>query len=145
MCLRHRVRRFRAGYRAIVRANLAAGGICRRAGSAVSTPSRAEGPARRDAGPALRAEEVGFEPTVPCRTTVFETVRFGRSRTPPSAKVVDASCSDSRSWQLADAATAKRRKEGAELPRCLLLQHATGRGDLEAHPRIGEEVVARTA
>ena len=100
------------------------------AGSAVSTPSRAEGPARRDAGPALRAEEVGFEPTVPCRTTVFETVRFGRSRTPPPAKVVDACCSDSRSWQVADAATAKRRKEGAELPRCLLFQHTTGHGDL---------------
>ena len=29
------------------------------------------------------AEGVGFEPTVTCATTVFETVRFGRSRTPP--------------------------------------------------------------
>ena len=29
------------------------------------------------------AERVGFEPTVPFRTTVFETVRFGRSRTSP--------------------------------------------------------------
>ena len=30
------------------------------------------------------AEEVGFEPTVPGDTAVFETARFGRSRTPPS-------------------------------------------------------------
>ena len=30
------------------------------------------------------AEGVGFEPTVPCDTTVFETVRFVRSRIPPS-------------------------------------------------------------
>ena len=30
------------------------------------------------------AERVGFEPTVPFRTTVFETVRFGRSRTSPA-------------------------------------------------------------
>ena len=29
------------------------------------------------------AEGVGFEPTVPCDTTVFETVRFGHSRIPP--------------------------------------------------------------
>ena len=29
------------------------------------------------------AEEVGFEPTVPGDTAVFETARFGRSRTPP--------------------------------------------------------------
>ena len=29
------------------------------------------------------AEEVGFEPTVPVDTAVFETARFGRSRTPP--------------------------------------------------------------
>src|SRR5580704_303798 len=31
------------------------------------------------------AEGVGFEPTVPCDTTVFETVRFVRSRIPPTA------------------------------------------------------------
>ena len=31
----------------------------------------------------LGAEGVGFEPTVPCDTTVFETARFGHSRTPP--------------------------------------------------------------
>ena len=29
------------------------------------------------------AEGVGFEPTVGCPTMVFETIRFGRSRTPP--------------------------------------------------------------
>ena len=29
------------------------------------------------------AERVGFEPTVPYGTTVFETARFGRSRTSP--------------------------------------------------------------
>ena len=29
------------------------------------------------------AEEVGFEPTVPLRTTVFKTAAFGRSATPP--------------------------------------------------------------
>jgi hypothetical protein len=32
---------------------------------------------------AILAEGVGFEPTVPCDTTVFETVRFGHSRIPP--------------------------------------------------------------
>ena len=30
------------------------------------------------------AERVGFEPTVPFRTTVFETVRIGHSRTSPT-------------------------------------------------------------
>ena len=29
------------------------------------------------------AERVGFEPTVPCGTTVFETARIGHSRTSP--------------------------------------------------------------
>ena len=29
------------------------------------------------------AERVGFEPTLPCGTTVFETARFGHSRTSP--------------------------------------------------------------
>ena len=29
------------------------------------------------------AERVGFEPTVACATTVFETVRINRSRTSP--------------------------------------------------------------
>ena len=33
------------------------------------------------------AEEVGFEPTVPGDTAVFETARFGRSRTPPSTSL----------------------------------------------------------
>src|SRR5947209_20105728 len=33
------------------------------------------------------AEGVGFEPTVACATTVFETVRFGRSRIPPSTRL----------------------------------------------------------
>ncbi len=31
------------------------------------------------------AERVGFEPTVPCGTTVFETARIGHSRTSPQA------------------------------------------------------------
>ena len=30
------------------------------------------------------AERVGFEPTVPFGTTVFETVRIGHSRTSPA-------------------------------------------------------------
>ena len=34
------------------------------------------------------AEEVGFEPTVPVDTAVFETARFGRSRTPPSTSLL---------------------------------------------------------
>src|ERR1035441_8628388 len=34
------------------------------------------------------AEGVGFEPTVPCDTTVFETVRFVRSRIPPPERLV---------------------------------------------------------
>ena len=29
------------------------------------------------------AEEVGFEPTVPCGTTVFKTAAFDHSATPP--------------------------------------------------------------
>src|SRR5437870_7930875 len=33
------------------------------------------------------AEGVGFEPTVPEGTTVFETVRFGRSRIPPGGSL----------------------------------------------------------
>ncbi len=33
------------------------------------------------------AEGVGFEPTVPCDTTVFETVRFVRSRIPPPERL----------------------------------------------------------
>ena len=33
------------------------------------------------------AEGVGFEPTVPCDTTVFETVRFGHSRIPPAKRL----------------------------------------------------------
>ena len=36
------------------------------------------------------AEAVGFEPTVTCATTVFETVRFGRSRTPPPERLAAA-------------------------------------------------------
>jgi hypothetical protein len=34
---------------------------------------------------AFGAEGVGFEPTEPGGSTVFETVRFGRSRIPPPA------------------------------------------------------------
>ena len=34
------------------------------------------------------AEEVGFEPTVACTTTVFETVLFGRSSTLPSVDAI---------------------------------------------------------
>jgi tRNA(adenine34) deaminase len=37
------------------------------------------------------AEEVGFEPTVPVDTAVFETARFGRSRTPPLSSLQLAS------------------------------------------------------
>ncbi len=33
------------------------------------------------------ADRVGFEPTVPCSTTVFETVPFGRSGTCPFTKL----------------------------------------------------------
>src|SRR5437660_8143668 len=35
----------------------------------------------------VAAEGVGFEPTVPGGTTVFETVRFGRSRIPPEGSL----------------------------------------------------------
>ena len=34
------------------------------------------------------AEEVGFEPTVTCATTVFKTVALIRSATPPARKVL---------------------------------------------------------
>ena len=37
----------------------------------------------------ILAERVGFEPTVPFRTTVFETVRIGRSRTSPPDMILD--------------------------------------------------------
>src|ERR1039458_6069743 len=40
--------------------------------------------------PLPRAEGVGFEPTVPCDTTVFETVRFVRSRIPPPERLAAA-------------------------------------------------------
>jgi hypothetical protein len=35
-----------------------------------------------------RTEEVGFEPTVPCRTSVFKTDAIGHSATLPEAKVI---------------------------------------------------------
>ena len=53
----------------------------------------------------IAAEGVGFEPTVPGGTTVFETVRFGRSRTPPGC---DAAASDGT------ARVAPLREEGGE-------------------------------
>lgn len=34
---------------------------------------------------AFTAEEVGFEPTDPCRSHDFQSCRFGRSRTPPTS------------------------------------------------------------
>ncbi len=37
----------------------------------------------------MMAEEVGFEPTVPCGTTVFKTAAFDHSATPPSVVVRD--------------------------------------------------------
>ena len=40
------------------------------------------------------AEGVGFEPTVPCDTTVFETVRFGHSRIPPDERLVAATAEE---------------------------------------------------
>ena len=33
------------------------------------------------------AEEVGFEPTVPCGTTVFKTAAFNHSAIPPLSKI----------------------------------------------------------
>ena len=33
----------------------------------------------------IMAEEVGFEPTVPCGTTVFKTAAFDHSATPPTS------------------------------------------------------------
>ncbi len=54
-----------------------------------------DGPRSEPAGPNRKttpdlAEGVGFEPTVPCDTTVFETVRFGHSRIPPDERLVAA-------------------------------------------------------
>jgi tRNA(adenine34) deaminase len=48
------------------------------------------------------AEEVGFEPTVPGDTAVFETARFGRSRTPPSRSLQRALVAtfDVSTWSL---------------------------------------------
>jgi hypothetical protein len=51
--------------------------------------SRGRAPRSNTTSPALAgrarslADRVGFEPTVPCSTTVFETVPFGRSGTCP--------------------------------------------------------------
>ena len=39
----------------------------------------------------VRAERVGFEPTVPCGTPVFETGTFGHSVTSPIAEANDRS------------------------------------------------------
>ena len=36
-----------------------------------------------DPGDNILAEEVGFEPTVPCGTTVFKTAAFNHSAIPP--------------------------------------------------------------
>ncbi len=36
----------------------------------------------------LNAEEEGFEPPVPCGTTVFKTAAFDHSAIPPGAKLV---------------------------------------------------------
>ena len=55
-------------------------------GSAGGQEARAAAPPDRRSAPD-RAEAVGFEPTVPGGTTVFETVRFGRSRTPPAQRL----------------------------------------------------------
>ena len=38
--------------------------------------------------PSMMAEEVGFEPTVPCGTTVFKTAAFDHSATPPSEMIL---------------------------------------------------------
>ena len=37
---------------------------------------------------AIMAERVGFEPTDRCRSTVFETARFGHSRTSPHTRTL---------------------------------------------------------
>src|SRR5262249_54975333 len=47
----------------------------------VEPPRRQEDPGGRE-----MAEGVGFEPTVPGGTMVFETIRFGRSRIPPAGQ-----------------------------------------------------------
>ena len=36
----------------------------------------------------MMAERVGFEPTDRCRSTVFETARFGHSRTSPHTRTL---------------------------------------------------------
>ena len=48
----------------------------------------------------LRTERVGFEPTVPEGTTVFETVRFNHSRTSPVTVVrcLDRRCRPGRQF-----------------------------------------------
>ena len=60
---------------------------CRAVGPALNPGSIREMGECHEIGPDARsgpmAEGVGFEPTVTCATMVFETIRFGRSRTPP--------------------------------------------------------------
>src|SRR5439155_13429696 len=75
------------------------------------------------------AEGVGFEPTVPEGTTVFETVRFGRSRIPPGASLSAPLVGE----------------EGLEEDGAALGQHAGGHGKLVVEAGVGAQVVERTA
>src|SRR5436305_2696629 len=77
----------------------------------------------------VRAEGVGFEPTVACATTVFETVRFGRSRIPPSTRLPAALGGE----------------EGAEQLRHALALDTRGDLDLMVETGIGTQVVERPA
>ena len=54
------------------------------------------------------AEEEGFEPPVPCGTTVFKTAAFDHSAIPPGAKLV-------KKTQAADQEYALFRPEPAEI------------------------------
>src|SRR3954451_24422827 len=73
-----------------------------------------------------------LNPRCPKDTTVFETVRFGRSRTPPRA--IDGSCSGSVGCE-----------EGLQEATSSLGLYAGDDGDFVVEPRVGTEVVERTA
>ncbi len=93
---RDRAGRRHAGWRAVRLATCQAARVCVARTRTSSARERTSQPgthlegSREGAAPAAPArglaEEVGFEPTVPCRTHDFQSCRFGRSRTPPGAR-----------------------------------------------------------
>ena len=85
--------------------------------------------------PGCLADRVGFEPTVACTTTVFETVLFGRSSTCPSVSL----------QVLFRVFLTTRRKELSQQRRRLVGTDATHQFGFVEKSRIAKNVVARAA